>query len=109
MRHHIERLRAKPEYERKRFAIAVSAGVTGLVAFAWVTTLIATGAFILDSNPEEPTFADASTDLAAAVAEGGSFFAEEKSTPEDLTVIETEHESTIQTAAPVDERTVIPF
>lgn len=108
MRHHIERLRAKPEHERKQFAIALSAGVAGLVAFAWVTTLVATGAFILDGNSDEPTFADARNDLAAAVAEGGSFFGEE-SAPTDLTVVETEHETTLVDQPAPDERTVIPF
>ncbi len=39
MRRHIERLRQKPEHIRKQVAFAVSAGVVGIMAIIWVSTI----------------------------------------------------------------------
>ena len=109
MRDHIERLRAKPVHVRKQVALAASSAVTGVVAVAWLMAMVATGAFSLESEVNEPTFADAASDLTAAVAEGGSFFADDAAPARDITIIESDTETTFDAVPVADDRTVIPF
>lgn len=47
MHRHLKALHEKPEHVRKRMAVGLSVGITGLVAIIWIATLAGNGAFAL--------------------------------------------------------------
>ena len=115
----IERLRAKPEHIRKRIAFGTSIGLTGVVAMGWMAALVAGNAFMLTPDPDAPTLAESAQPLSGAFANTQSSFADlmgaagaanSGSSASDLTIIETDTSSTLETKQPAkDNRTVIPF
>lgn len=114
----IERLRAKPEHERRQIAYATSGAVTGLVAIMWFGAVIASGTLALESGNEgdervaeapryNEALAEAQTGFSqmfAAVGAAGS-----ATSTEGLVIVETNASSTIQEEQAPDTRTVIPF
>jgi hypothetical protein len=54
----IERLRAKPEHIRHRYAYGTAAGISGVVAVVWLFTLVASGSLILGAQPAAPVVAE---------------------------------------------------
>jgi hypothetical protein len=82
IRHHVERLRAKPEHIRRRIAMGTSVGITGLVAGVWFVGILFSGKLTLAvpviGGPSS-TFADSGTgvpvpDVGAAAANTGNAF-----------------------------------
>lgn len=48
---HIAVIRGKPEYIRKQIALGIAGALTAFIAFVWLTTSVATGAFAIRSTP----------------------------------------------------------
>jgi hypothetical protein len=111
MRDFIETLRAKPEYIRRRIALAAAAGVTATVALLWVVALATSGAFALGGPDRAPeltaTFSERTSNTASALSAAASLFSGAQS-EEGIEVVEVESSSTLD-APPAEERTVIPF
>lgn len=65
---HIEAIREKPEHIRKQVALGTAGALTAFIAFVWLTSGIATGAFAINIKPklDEPQ-------LAVAPASSGTF------------------------------------
>ena len=108
----IERLRAKPEHVRRRFAIAAGSAAGGIVLMGWLTMVVTYGLL-----PDDASYAsdDLSTIRTALenVGENAPSLAGvagvlSTGNGGDLTVIETKTSSTLSEAG-TDERTVIPF
>jgi hypothetical protein len=114
MRDFIERLRAKPEHQRKQIAVGASAGVTGFVALGWIAAVTASGTLSL--APSEPILAEADRSTAEEVRSGfsellgaASAFSNGTTTEAELTIVDTGSSSTIEPQPVADNRTVIPF
>ena len=113
----IERLRAKPEHERRRIALATSGTVTGLIAIMWFGAVIASGTLALENNDADTRVAEAPRYEEALGSAGASFselFAAvgavgSATSTEGLVIVETNASSTIAAPAAADTRTVIPF
>jgi hypothetical protein len=124
--HHIENLRAKPEHIRERIAFGTAAGITGLVALVWVTTLAATGTFSLapaggtlasgDQNgspsADQSANTPAPTNFSQLVGAAGAALGATSSDPE-IHIVDNGTKSSIpDTSAPAannSDATVIPF
>jgi hypothetical protein len=54
----IERLRAKPEHIRHRYAYGTAAGISGIVAVVWLFAVVASGSLVLGAQPAAPVVAE---------------------------------------------------
>lgn len=113
MRRYIEQLKEKPEHIRHRYAIGTAAGITGLVAVAWVVAHAATGTFALNPTPPEDGAASmpepSSSSFSELLGAAGASFGGASSEP-NVTVVDGETTSTIAPApAAQTDATVIPF
>lgn len=121
MRRHIENLKEQPEHIRRRVAIGVSAGVTGLVAVVWFAAHAAMGTFALSSPPPPGTMpeddaanaelADAKTNFSQLTGAVGSAFGGGGASEPELTIVDGNTTSTIRPAENHNQTdaTVIPF
>lgn len=118
MQDFVERLRAKPEHERRRIALATSGTVTGLIAIMWFGAVVASGTLALESEnsgdsaiAEAPRYnqalADAQTGFSQMFAAVGAI--QNATSTEGLVIVETNASSTISAPQSPDTRTVIPF
>lgn len=117
MRRHLENLKQQPEHVRHRVALTTSAGLTGLVAVVWLTTLAASGSLALsgpasaeaDLNLEEARTGFES--LVGAVGEARDALGSAPSGEPELTIVDGGTTTTI--APPTHQNggsaTVIPF
>lgn len=122
MKDYVAKLKGKPEHIRKRIAFGASAGVTGLIALAWIGTMVTTGAFtmgakstVADSNQNSAPVALTDTNvksnfsqLAGAVAAATGATTSQPS----LTIIDGKASSTLDATQPAPNNssaTVIPF
>lgn len=114
----IERLRAKPEHQRRQIAFATSGAVTGLIAVMWFGAVVASGTLALESSSDgdravaeapryDETFAEGQnrfSELFAAVGAVGN-----ATSTDSLVIVETSSSSTIAPPQSPERRTVIPF
>ncbi|MCI0597848.1 hypothetical protein L0Y34_02150 [Candidatus Parcubacteria bacterium] len=112
MRDYIERLRTKPEHERRRIALGASLSLTALVCAGYVIALVSSGTLAFESASSE------GLDIRTAVEGAGDDFSSfagaaaalERGFQEgEIQVIETRASSTFPAGEVLDNRTVIPF
>ena len=112
----VTKVRQKPEHVRRRIALGISSGVTGLVAVIWAGTLVSSGAFALNTGTDVTPTQEASlsgtnvesnlSQLAGAIS---SVTGATTSDPE-LTIIDGETSSSFKkTETTNPSATVIPF
>ena len=112
---HIETLRAKPEHVRERITFFTSAGVTGLVALVWVTTLATTGTFSLapasDTLATETEAVRASQNTFSQLVGAVGAVVGATSSPAELRIIDAGSSSSLdeREVANTSNATVIPF
>lgn len=109
---HIEHIKGKPHHIRKRVALGVATGVSGLVAFVWLAGNLSAGSFAIAGS----SF-DASTGQQAAIVvttneagdvqglAGAAAALEDKKAPAHIEIVDT-------TPAPVkkqSDQTILPF
>ncbi len=113
--HHVERVKGQPHHVRKQVVFGVAGSVTGLVAFIWLGTSLATGAFAIEgSNFAQST---SNTGTVETVAPGtsqlaGAAAAFEASQGEPrIQIVDTTASSSVEAEPPRDggNETVIPF
>lgn len=118
MQDFIERLRAKPEHERRRIALAASGTMTGLIAVMWFGAVVASGTLALDNGDTANSEAAEAPRYDRALAEAQNGFSQmfaavgaiQSATSTDgLVIVETNASSTISAPQTPDSRTVIPF
>jgi hypothetical protein len=115
IRDYIEHLKSKPEHVRRRIAFGTSAGITGVVAVAWLVALSTSGTLALTSPEVQNT-----AELKTAVQETSSSFAELMGAASayqsaaqgesELIIVDAQSSSTLDAPAdPTEGKTVIPF
>jgi hypothetical protein len=115
IRDYIEELKSKPEHIRRRVALGVSTGITGLVAIGWLVALGSSGTLALSTPADE-----AGTQGIAAAAQqtqtgfadllgAASAFQAATDGHAPLTIVGTRASSTLDQPSAEDTRTVIPF
>ncbi len=114
----IERMRAKPEHERRRITLLSSIGATALVALVWVTATVSSGSLAIKSDGGGTNLSgmdSASNDNPLANSQKGfsqllgavSAFQSGSSTQAGLRIEDAPSETPAPTGP--DTRTVIPF
>lgn len=107
MKDFIERLRAKPEHDRKRITFFASAGVTALIAVLWLSTTVASGTLALKpSSSVTPNINTANTGVPSNALLGAAAAFQNTSSAE---VHVEDVGSAPQASSAPDTRTVIPF
>jgi hypothetical protein len=108
---HIDHIKTKPHHIRKKVAFGAAGAVTGLVAFVWLGTSLATGAFAIQGSnfadstgqdtPVETITEDPNDNLAGAAAA----LPHDNSGPARIEIVNVATTS----ASKEPERTTIPF
>lgn len=109
---HIERLRAKPERERRQIALATSGAITLVVFLGWVTAFVSSDALALNSGGQTPSLTAATEGTANDVSKllgAASTFQNTINSGPAIRVVETNASSTLETNQDIGEQTVIPF
>lgn len=91
-------MRTKPEAERKRFALAVSGGLTFLIALFWLTANLSSGTFAVRIGAPAQS---SSTGLAGA---GAALFVPDTSEARLEAILPPAPEPVVE-----EKKTVIPF
>lgn len=111
---HIESIRAKPQHVRRRVALGISGGLTGVIALVWFVGSVEAGAFTIPASafgaaPEsasvtvvQPNLNPATTGMAGAAAALPSESAQEGAHIEIVS-------APAATTSDTKEQTVIPF
>lgn len=111
----IERLRAKPEHQRRRIAFGATSAITGVVAIGWFAAVLASGTLTLSGQgtlAQNPTLGDAvaeSNSGFGSLMAGAAAFTGATSSEPTLTIVEGDTSSTLESPRRSDTRTVIPF
>lgn len=114
IRHHVEKVRAKPHHVRKRVTLVAAGAIAGLIGAGWFGGSLAVGAFELHPTsfeqalaPQQPSFATTTTadssNLAGAAA---AFSQQQQSEPAHIVIISA---PATTTAAATTTQTTIPF
>jgi hypothetical protein len=120
MRDFIERMQAKPEHVRKRFAFLTSAGITVVVALGWLAAIASSNSFALSPSDVSLSSIDESGGLSEIVEDTSSGFSDllgaaggatgnNGQVGGGLQVIDGESSSSLDRESDREERTVIPF
>lgn len=120
MRDFIERMQAKPEHVRKRFALFTSAGITLVVALGWLAALSSSNSFALSPTDASLSSINGGDGLSEIVEETSSGFGSllgaagaagnaNGGTAGGLQVVDGESSSSLDRESDTEERTVIPF
>lgn len=113
--HHVERIKSQPHHIRKQAVLGIASVSTGLVAFIWLGTSLATGAFAIEgSNFAQSTGGSGTVETVAPGTSqlAGAAAAFEASQGEPRIQIVDTTASTSEEAEPVRDggnQTVIPF
>lgn len=109
---HIEYVKGKPHHIRRKVAFAAAAGMSGVVAFVWLASSLATGAFVIQGS----SLADATgqQDVVATTSDSGdqglagvgsAAVLQDGSAPAHIEVVDTTPPAPVKKT----EQTVLPF
>lgn len=109
VQNYVEHLKGKPEHVRRRYALAISGGITFVIAFAWITAIGTSGVLALSPQSGQRQIAENEPGPMSSLVGAAAAFRTGISSG-SLNVVETEVSSSLD--RPEDktqEATVIPF
>jgi hypothetical protein len=105
----VEHMRSKPHHIRKRYAMGISGGITGVIALFWLVTSTTSGTFAINTpKAGTATIATETPSSAAAAAAEATFSAPEASAP-SLDIVKSDAPAEATTSPKDQDPSVIPF